>query len=88
MAYTGKKKLNDIITLRNTYYNMHKMENKFSKNLINKSYNLRNNGYTYVIYDDKTSEIMKRNELFNQTIIKNASHFRKVICERGKDTDD
>ena len=88
ISYTGKKKLNDIINLRNTYYNIHRMERKFSKDLINKSYTLRNNGYTFVIYDDKTSKIMKRNEMFEQTIMKNASHFRKVICERGKDTDD
>ena len=87
ISYTGKKKkkINDIINLRNTYYNMKRIENRFSKNLINKSYTLKNNGYTYAIYDDNANNIIKKNEMFNQMISRNSSLFTKVICERDKD---
>ena len=83
------KNLNEIMSLKNTYFNIKKMENNFYKNIIKEEYNFRiKNRIQGRFLNDKQNKILNKSDKFNSIFLRNANLFRKVICERDKDTFD
>ena len=82
----GKKNLKDIITLKNTYFNIRKMERNFYKNLIKDEFTFRiRRGIQGRFLNENQTKILNKNDKFIATFLRNANLFRKVICERNKD---
>ena len=90
LSMRGKNKnLNEIMSLKNTYFNIKKMENNFYKNIIKEEYNFRiKNRIQGRFLNDKQNKILNKSDKFNSIFLRNANLFRKVICERDKDTFD
>ena len=90
LSMRGKNKnLNEIMSLKNTYFNIKKMENNFYKNIIKEEYNFRiKNRIQGRSLNDKQNKILNKSDKFNSIFLRNANLFRKVICERDKDTFD
>ena len=90
LSMRGKNKnLNEIMSLKNTYFNIKKMENNFYKNIIKEEYNFRiKNRIQGRNLNDKQNKILNKSDKFNSIFLRNANLFRKVICERDKDTFD
>ena len=90
LSMRGKNKnLNEIMSLKNTYFNIKKMENNFYKNIIKEEYNFRiKNRIQGRALNDKQNKILNKSDKFNSIFLRNANLFRKVICERDKDTFD
>ena len=90
LSMRGKNKnLNEIMSLKNTYFNIKKMENNFYKNVIKEEYNFRiKNRIQGRNLNDKQNKILNKSDKFNSIFLRNANLFRKVICERDKDTFD
>ena len=90
LSTRGKNKnLNEIMSLKNTYFNIKKMENNFYKNIIKEEYNFRiKNRIQGRFLNDKQNKILNKSDKFNSIFLRNANLFRKVICERDKDTFD
>ena len=89
LSTRGKKNLNEIISLKNTYFNIKKMENNFYKNIIKKEYNFRiKNRIQGRFLNDKQNKILNKSDKFVSIFLRNANLFRKVICERDKDNFD
>ena len=86
LSKTKNKNLSQIMNLKNTYYNIDKIERKFIKtNLIKKQYSLRN------LKGDKINEqkrILDKNKTLIKSFMENANRLRKVICERNKNDND
>ena len=90
LSMRGKNKnINEIMSLKNTYFNIKKMENNFYKNIIKEEYNFRiKNRIQGRFLNDKQNKILNKSDKFNSIFLRNANLFRKVICERDKDTFD
>ena len=85
----GNKSLNSLLTLKNAYYNIHRIEKSFSKNIIKADKKLRDGKEIQSLESsDKTSIIYKKNNIFTKAFLKNANLFRKIICEKDKNTED
>ena len=81
-----KKNLNEILTLKRTYYNMLKMENGFNKNIIKKEYNFRiKNAIQGRFLNEQQNKVLNKSDRFNAIFLRNTNLFRKVICEKDKD---
>ena len=86
ISNTMKKDLNQIINLRNAYYNIARMEKNFEKNLLKKIYSYRksNRNSSYEL-DNKQKQMLERNTKYTNTFLRNANKFRKILCEKYKD---
>ena len=86
LSKTKNKNLSQIMNLKNTYYNIDKIERKFIKtNLIKKQYSLRNlKGDTI----NEQKRILDKNKILIKSFMENANRLRKVICERNKNDND
>ena len=85
----NNKNLNEIMSLKNTYYNLKKMEINFYRNIIMEEYNFRIKNRIQARYlNDKQNKILNKSDKFNSIFLRNANLFRKVICERDKDNFD
>ena len=81
-----KKNLNEILTLKKTYYNLLKMENGFNKNIIKKEYNFRiKNAIQGRFLNEQQNKVLNKSDRFNAIFLRNTNLFRKVICEKDKD---
>ena len=86
ISKTKNQNLGEIMNLKNTYYNINKIERKFIKtNLIKEQYSLRN------LKGDKINEqkqILNKNKILIKSFIENANKLRKVICQKSKNDND
>ena len=78
------------MSLKHTYYNIARMENIFLKqNWIKRDYLLRykvsNKSFDYT---DKQKQALDKTKFFAKSFVKQASKFRKVICEKGREEND
>lgn len=81
----GEKNLSQLFDLKNTYYNISKMERNFLHNkLIQKEYTFRKLVDKNYSFSDKQKKVIDKNESITNSFIKNASKFRKIICEGNK----
>ena len=86
ISNTMKKDLNQIINLRNAYYNIARMEKNFEKNLLKKIYSYRkSNRNSSYESDNKQKQTLERNTKYTNTFLRNANKFRKILCEKYKD---
>ena len=89
LSIRREKNLNEIITLKNTYYNILKMEKSFNKNIIKKEYNFRiKNAIQGRFLNEQQNKVLNKSDKFNSIFLRNANVFRKVICEKDKDNFD
>ena len=75
------------MNLRNTYYNIHKMERNFSKKkLINEEFSFRSvNGNKSLDLTERQKQILNKNKIFTKTFMKYANEFRSIICRRNRE---
>ena len=86
----GQKNIDKLMSLKHTYYNIARMENIFLKqNWIKRDYLLRykvsNKSFDYT---DKQKQALDKTKFFAKSFVKQASKFRKVICEKGREEND
>ena len=86
ISSNGNKNLSQIMDLKNTYYNIAKMERNFlRKNLIKEEYSFRSKkGSKKIEFTENQKKILDKNDIITKIFIQRANRFRKVICEKNE----
>ena len=85
----GNISLNTLMSLKNTYYNILRIEKSFSTDAIKKMLSIgKNNGNIRVKFTDEENKIINKNKIITKDFFNKANTFRKVICEKGENNEE